>query len=499
MTDWIDPKEFKRLWSSLIKAGWRARPPAGLSSDHTHVKPGVKGKLCKDTVNIEYFVGTNALWEYAKQEGLIPPPPPPPHRSGSIRAKKSPIGKLAAYAVVQRRQPEPPAPEQGARVHTASVAATEQGTRVNTASVAATEQGMPVNAASPAATEQDAGVGAALRQRTTVDRNTGDGEANAEEEMKTEDEPTLDAFDRDDFMEAFRAENLFGPVDIDDVNISDESFPCSVESDEESAFDEQESDEEEYVDEVESDPEFEDTSQGFRQDDRAMRELASSGWILYGEDHCADLKLDGAALCDGRWGTTKSAAAFAESPIGMFFYFLPKCLWKRIALESEVYRRRCIPAIAQQTRERQLAAQANDPKKSVRDLEDIINKLERQKPIREHEILHVAGILVARILCGHTDGLSKHWAVSEDGAVPRDTFGRYMKRERFRTITRFLHFTSPNSGDTTTDKAYQIRPILQVIEKGFYFVGTQRSDRLGWPKQLMFKQKKRPHYMPRGT
>eukprot|EP00644_Phytophthora_capsici_P002205 jgi/Phyca11/114805/e_gw1.27.541.1 len=58
MPDWIDPKEFKRLWCSLIKAGWRARPPSGLSSDHTYVKPGVKGKLRKDKINIEYFVGT---------------------------------------------------------------------------------------------------------------------------------------------------------------------------------------------------------------------------------------------------------------------------------------------------------------------------------------------------------------------------------------------------------------------------------------------------------
>lgn len=311
-------------------------------------------------------------------------------------------------------------------------------------------------------------------------------------------------------------------------------------------------------------------------------------------------------------GTTKSAAAFAESPIGMFFYFLPKSLWKKIALEFEVYRSKCIPAIAQQTRGRQLAAQAKDPKKSVEAIEDIINKLEIQKPIREHEPLHVIRLLVARTLCGHKDGLSKHWTTSEEGAVPRGTSLGYMKRERFRTITRLLHFTSTTSGDTTTDKAFQIRPILLVIEKtfrrgyrlgtrvsfdegtipnrsqynpirtynkekphkystkcymtccavsgycarvevylgaepdkkksegasqrtairnitkafdglpkqrlviadnfysspalalsllplGFYYVGTQRSDRLGWPKELMFKHKKRPRSMSRGT
>lgn len=103
-------------------------------------------------------------------------------------------------------------------------------------------------------------------------------------------------------MEAFRAENLFGPVDVDDVNIGDESFLCSAESnDEVSVFDEHKIDDEEYVDDVESDPQFEDASQNFRHDSREMRERASSGWELYDQDRCADLKLDGATLFDGRW------------------------------------------------------------------------------------------------------------------------------------------------------------------------------------------------------
>ncbi|POM78602.1 hypothetical protein PHPALM_3846, partial [Phytophthora palmivora] len=244
MPDWIDPKEFKRLWSSLVKDGWRARGPSGLSSDHTYVKPGVKGKLQKDKVNVEYFV------------------------------------------------------EQAADV------------------------------SGPAAS----------RQQVVIDVVE-----NFEEERKTEDEPAFDAFDRDDFMEAFRAENLFGPVDVDDVNLSDEPFLCSAESEDEgSAFDEQEGGEEDYVDDVESDPDFEDVSEVFRQDDAECVSLLVPGGN-------SELKLDGAALYNGRWGTTKSAAAFAESPIGMFFYFLPKSLWKKIALESDAYRQRSIPVIAQQT------------------------------------------------------------------------------------------------------------------------------------------------------
>ncbi|EEY62426.1 uncharacterized protein PITG_14877 [Phytophthora infestans T30-4] len=272
MTDWIDPKEFKRLWSSLVKAGWRTRRASGLGSDHTYVKAGVKGNLRQAKVGIDYFIEEEAT--------------------------------VAASTVV------------------------------------ATEQAVTVGALIMAATEQEA-----------CDRD--------------DDEPGLDKFDRDYFMEAFRAENLFGPVDVDDVNIGDESFLCSAESDDEdSVFDEHEIDDEEYVDDVESDPEFEDASQNLRQNMREIRELASSGWEIYDQGNCA---------------------------------------------------------IAQQTHERQLAAQAKDPKKSV---EDIIDKLERQKPIREHNILHVIGLLVARTLCGHKDGLSKHWTISEEVAVPLGTFKR---------------------------------------------------------------------------
>ncbi|KAI9979642.1 hypothetical protein PInf_028247 [Phytophthora infestans] len=118
------------------------------------------------------------------------------------------------------------------------------------------------------------------------DTNAGGGVASFEEELKTDEKPGLEACDRDD-------------DEPDDVNIGDESFLCSAESnDEVSVFDEHKIDDEEYVDDVESDPQFEDASQNYRHDSREMRERASSGWELYDQDRCADLKLDGATLFD---------------------------------------------------------------------------------------------------------------------------------------------------------------------------------------------------------
>ncbi|ETL40207.1 hypothetical protein F442_08754 [Phytophthora nicotianae P10297] len=61
MPDTIDRKEFKRLWGSLKKAGWRARPPSGLLSNHAYLKPGVKGKLDKYKADTDYFIGPMPL------------------------------------------------------------------------------------------------------------------------------------------------------------------------------------------------------------------------------------------------------------------------------------------------------------------------------------------------------------------------------------------------------------------------------------------------------
>ncbi|KAG6951890.1 hypothetical protein JG687_00013338 [Phytophthora cactorum] len=125
----------------------------------------------------------------------------------------------------------------------------------------------------------------------------------------------------------------------------------------------------------------------------------------------------------------------------MFLYFLPKTLWFMIEKETNSYREACFPGIAQQQRDKQLQVQAKDPKKSVAPLEEIEEKLRRVKSIESHEIFHVIGLLVARTLCSHTDGLEKHWSARADGAVPRGTYSRYMTRDIFKTITRYLHFT----------------------------------------------------------
>ncbi|KUF85623.1 hypothetical protein AM587_10002377 [Phytophthora nicotianae] len=101
-----------------------------------------------------------------------------------------------------------------------------------------------------------------------------------EEEEAKRDEGSADdvaVFDTENFMEALRSEQLFGPVPADDVNVCTDDDQGADDDD-----DDAEDDGDalgvpaaplEYESEVESDSDFEDDSDAFAQDDDAMRGL----------------------------------------------------------------------------------------------------------------------------------------------------------------------------------------------------------------------------------
>ncbi|GMF41114.1 unnamed protein product [Phytophthora fragariaefolia] len=119
-----------------------------------------------------------------------------------------------------------------------------------------------------------------------------------------------------------------------------------------------------------------------------LRELTDRGWTAYDAAHCGkSLQMSAAGdYYDGTWGRTRSALAFADSPLGRFFYFLPKKLWIRIAEESSRYRTQLIPELAQLRREALLKQQAKDPRKSVPPLAELEAAFRRFRPIKHHEI-----------------------------------------------------------------------------------------------------------------
>ncbi|OWY92285.1 hypothetical protein PHMEG_00038778, partial [Phytophthora megakarya] len=213
----------------------------------------------------------------------------------------------------------------------------------------------------------------------------------------------------------------------------------------------------------------------FDMTDDELREIGASGWTIYDEGHSQNLQVPAATdYYDGPWGPTRSAVAYADSPLAMFFYSLPKELWIRIADETNRYRNQNIHAIAVSRRAKMLTKQQADPRMSVPSLADLEERLHKFMRIQAREILHVIALRFARAIAPIRDGLAKHWSIDEDGAIPRGTFGSFMTRDRFEAIMQFLHFNDNEDGGARADKAWKVRPLLQTIEKTF-----RRGYRLG--------------------
>ena len=106
-------------------------------------------------------------------------------------------------------------------------------------------------------------------------------------------------------------------------------------------------------------------------------------------------------LYTGEYGPTSSAMkAAAESPLALFFYFLPKRLWQTIAKESNRYHRQQIGVRAGRLRANQ---KKNQPAgKRVETQAEIRARLrEAHVAFEPHEYCKLVGLLIARMLCPH--------------------------------------------------------------------------------------------------
>ena len=323
------------------------------------------------------------------------------------------------------------------------------------------------------------------KERGTNDANTAQGILEEEtscadtaqrsnRNAEDADEPA-NVYDTLSFIDALREENMFEDED-DDTNICVNPQEES-ESDQESVEAYSEVDMDVYSDAVSDDEEVQ-----FDLSKDTLRTMASTGWTVYEQEDSSQLTLDGATdLYDGEYGPTTSAVAFAEYPLGMFFYFLPKAMWIRIAEETNRYRAQIFERLVEERMRSQERRQSSNPNYEAESDDKIRQKLSKWKPVQAHEIVHYIGLLVARTLCPKRTALAEHWATSEDGAVPRGTFGKFMSRQRFEDITRYLHFNDNSSDRRRYDKAWKVRPLLQVTQKTF-----NRGYRLG--KYLSFDE-----------
>ena len=170
-----------------------------------------------------------------------------------------------------------------------------------------------------------------------------------------------------------------------------------------------------------------------------------------------------------------------ESPIALFFYFLPIDLWKHIAVASNDYHVAMMDKRVDDAYERQKKRVQKSPDAKRRNRTDLRHQMQKQKPVMPHELCIFIGLLVARAICPNRERLANHWKSVDEGAISRGSFGKFMPRDRFMEIARDLHFNSNSDPRAATDRAWKIRSIVDTLQATF---------RMGYvpPPQLSFDE-----------
>ena len=137
-------------------------------------------------------------------------------------------------------------------------------------------------------------------------------------------------------------------------------------------------------------------------------------------------------LYDGSWGPTREVLDVAESPLDLFWFFVPKALICTIADESNRYASQTLKARARTIREKQTKSKRSGKRvKNVETLKQIRSRLRAMPAFQPYEYAVLFGLLIARMLCPHKRRLSSHWSSTSTGALPSGTFSTWMSRNRF--------------------------------------------------------------------
>ena len=169
-------------------------------------------------------------------------------------------------------------------------------------------------------------------------------------------------------------------------------------------------------------------------------------------------------LFAGHFGPSASALdAASEGPLAIFLYLLPLKMWNMIRDETNRYQRQQIAIRAAKIRERQ----KKNKVKNTETKAQIRARLRAEHPFQTVDLLRAMGLLIARMMCPHKQRIGRHWGSSAEGAIPKGTFGAYMPRNRFDQLMRSLHFSNNHDSRASTDRAWKVRPIVDVLQVTF--------------------------------
>ncbi|KAE8963713.1 hypothetical protein PR001_g29285 [Phytophthora rubi] len=236
----------------------------------------------------------------------------------------------------------------------------------------------------------------------------------------------MDDFDSDNFLGALKRDRLFGPLPDDDLNLGDSDWQLALDSDTEGDEDGILLDEDDHEDgagtrsdELSDDEDAQTQPEGqseagaddipitFGMTGDELDRLQLDGWDTFDEHHSSQVLLDAAPLYAGPSGPTRAALAYAENPLAIFYFFLPKQLWRKIAKETNQYRVESINIVAEGMRARALERRRSAPSTVVLSVDEYKSKLRRKHPIQPHELIRFIGLLIARTLEPRRESLSR--------------------------------------------------------------------------------------------
>ncbi|OWZ02408.1 hypothetical protein PHMEG_00026043 [Phytophthora megakarya] len=193
-------------------------------------------------------------------------------------------------------------------------------------------------------------------------------------------------------------------------------------------------------------------------DNDQLADMAQNGWAVLPDNATAvitDAPVED-EMYSGYCGPSKTILASCESPLDVFYYFLPKSFWRQVASLTNLCWNQTFDARLEKAIEKEIRV----THRTQRSPEKLRRNLMKFMKILPHEIVQWIGLMLAHALSPRKR-LDMHWFTQEKGVLPSGTFGRVMARDRFREISRFLHFTDNTAPAVTKDRAWKIRGQLK--------------------------------------
>ncbi|OWZ05090.1 hypothetical protein PHMEG_00022888 [Phytophthora megakarya] len=172
-------------------------------------------------------------------------------------------------------------------------------------------------------------------------------------------------------------------------------------------------------------------------------------------------------LYKGGSGPIARTMASSTTPSGVFFFFMQSALWEDITEESNDYFEASIDERVEGQRFKQVSRAQKHPEFSVKSHDQIRAELQKVAPITARELCVFIGLLLARSIVPNKEKLAHHWRTTDEGAIPRSCFGRFMARDRFMHVSRNLHFSSNRDSRAATDRAWKLRPVIDALQHRF--------------------------------